>query len=426
MKSKHIRWISILGMATIIAIVFFQVIWLSRTYRTQQQENTQAISLALFAVARQMAEFNQTTFPNENPVVHLSPTYYVVNINDIIDPGVLDHYLYTEFSHRGLDFRYEYAIYDCATDKMVYAGTSEDDHFQKESSAAQEFPQLPEFTYYFGIHFPDLPKETARDMAFWIFSSFILFLALAFFAYAIFVIFKQKRLSEIQRDFVNTMTHEFKTPIATLKIAADVLRREDLLSDQARLDQYGSIILEQTTILQTHVETVLEAASMEGSRLKLHPEPCDPDLILESQIIPSYEAQIKARKGSIQKKLASEPRHRVLADQKHLKGLLHNILDNACKFAGEPPLIHIESLWKNGHYLLRIRDNGPGIPSGQKRRIFKKYYRITGREVAPYRGFGLGLFYVKKVARAHHWKISAGNHPQGGALFSLQIPKNKS
>lgn len=426
MKAKHIRWISILGMATIIAIVFFQVMWLSRTYRTKQQENTQAISLALFAVARHMAEFNQTTFPNENPVVHLSPTYYVVNINDIIDPGVLDHYLYTELSHRGLDFRYEYAIYDCATNEMVYAGTSDDGHFQKEGAAMQEFPQLPEFTYYFGIHFPDLPRETARDLAFWIFSAFLLLLALAFFAYAIFVIFKQKRLSEIQRDFVNTMTHEFKTPIATLKIAADVLQKEDLCAEKQRLRQYGQIIHEQSTQLQSHVERVLEAASMEGSGMVLHPEPTDPDLILESEILPHYEEMLNARGGQLEIDLASEKHYRVMADQKHFKGLIHNLLDNACKFAAEVPAVSIRSQFSNRHYYIRVADNGPGVPAKERKRIFKKYYRIPEKEITLQRGFGLGLFYVHKIVKAHRWKIRITHQENGGAVFILEIPYTES
>lgn len=420
MKSRNIRWIIILGMTTVAAVILFQVTWLSKTYRLKHQENTQSISLALFSVARQMAEFKGTTFPNENPVVRVSPTYFIVNINDVIEPRLLDHYLHTEFTHRGIDFTFEYAIYDCATDRMVYAGTSADDPLGNIEDNKPSLPQLPEFTYYFGINFPDLPRATVKDLRFWIFSAALLTLAVIFFSYAIFVIFRQRRLSEVQRDFVNAMTHEFKTPISTLRIASDVLREDGIHKDPHRLKQYGAVISEQVRQLQSHVERVLEAARIDRRKLELNRETIHPDDLIR-KISVQYELEVQRNKGLFFLDLNCEGAE-IQADRNHFSGLLHNLMDNALKFSKKPSIISVQSTIYSSGIRICIADNGPGIPNKERRKIFKKYYRVPEGRVPTHRGFGLGLFYVMKVIKAHHWSIKIENNLEGGSKFIVLIP----
>jgi two-component system phosphate regulon sensor histidine kinase PhoR len=415
-----------LGLATMAAVGFFQVTWLSRTYRLKHQENTQEVSLALIAVARNMATFMGTTFPNENPVVRVSPTYFIVNINDVIEPGVLDHFLNTEFSHRDIKFNYEYAIYDCATDQMVYAGTSADhpDHGEDFTrSELEDFPQLPEFTYYFGINFPDLPKETTRDLRFWFYSAALMGLAMIFFAYALFIIFRQKRLSELQRDFVNAMTHEFKTPLSTLRIASDVLKDPSVLEQPKRLHQYGVIIGEQVRQLQSHVDRILEASSMDRRRMNLNKEVIPLEEAVK-EAAAQYEQRTVQAGGQLNLNLACQGLM-IKADRTHFYGVVHNLLDNAVKFAAAQPIINLNCKQLNNSIQLSVCDNGPGIPLRERRKVFRKHYRVPEGRVQTHRGFGIGLFYVAKVVKAHGWKISIDQGQLGGARFNLQIPIHK-
>jgi len=344
----------------------------------------------------------------------------VVNINDDIHPEVLDHFLKLEFSHRHLDVAYEYAIYDCATDRMVYAGTSQDSDGKALSEPEQRFPQLQEFTYYFGINFPDLPAAAARDLRMWFFTAALLVLAMAFFGYALFVIFRQRRLSEVQRDFVNAMTHEFKTPISTLKVASEVLQQPGATDNPERLQQYGLVIAEQVRQLQAHVEHVLQAARVDRRRITLHPEALDLHDVIRSLSL-HYEQACLKRGGTFFSDLTADPSV-VVADHQHLSGLLHNILDNAVKFAGTPPLIRISTRLIRTNIQLAVGDNGPGIPPKEQHRVFRKFYRVAEGRVPSHRGFGIGLFYVSRVVKAHGWDIRIGKAPEGGADFILSIP----
>ncbi len=394
--------------------------WIYKTFDTNEKQFNQTIKVALYNVAQKMAEFNNAQLPNKNPVNQVSSNYYVVDINDIIDANILDHYLRTEFEYSHISIDYEYAIYDCESNEMVYGNyvhTSEDSKKRKEEKS---FPKYDEYTYYFGIYFPSKTTYVLYNMNIWFISSFILITAIGFFVYAIFIILRQKRLSEIQKDFINNMTHEFKTPISTIAISADVLMDPNIKSDPQRLMNYASIIKDQNYRLENQIEKVLQLARIERKKMDLSIEEVDLHEIIKS-IVETFSFNLGNEKGSISIDLkAVDPV--VKADKQHLTNLIYNLLDNAVKFSPENPEISVGTYQSGKEVSIVCKDNGIGIDKKYLNKIFNKFYRIPTGNIHDVKGFGLGLNYVHNIVTAHKWKIIVESSPENGSKFTIQIP----
>jgi two-component system phosphate regulon sensor histidine kinase PhoR len=218
MRRQQVRFVVLLGAISIIGIITVQAYFLFQAWNIREKQLTQSLVIALKAVAEKISRLNQTALPYGNPVRQLTSNYFVVDVNTIIDANVLEHYLKNEFDRLNIKTDYEYAIYDCHTDRMVYGNFISATGSGEPARSGTELPKYHEYLYYFGIHFPALRSTIAGDMTIWFFFTSILVLSVIFFVYAIFVILQQKRFSELQKDFINNMTHEFKTPISSMKI----------------------------------------------------------------------------------------------------------------------------------------------------------------------------------------------------------------
>ncbi|MCF8297611.1 MAG: HAMP domain-containing histidine kinase, partial [Saprospiraceae bacterium] len=369
-----------------------------------------------------MASFNNDQLPNENPVNQISSTYYVVNINNVIDANILEHYLRTEFEYRNIHVDYEYAIYDCESNKMVYgnyiSSTKNSEKFERNI----KFPVYNEFTYYFGINFPRKTSYLIKGMRVWIMISVVLMIAILFFGYSIFVILKQRRLSEIQKDFINNMTHEFKTPISTIGISTEVISKPAILEDPDRLFNYVDIIQKQNKRLENQVEKVLQIAYVEKRKFNLNPEEIDLNELLNN-IKSNLELNLNEINGKFIMDLkANNPI--IKADKLHFTNVIYNLIDNAIKYGREKPEVKIETLSENNKLKISIIDNGLGIEKKYQKKIFSKFYRVPTGNIHNVKGFGLGLNYVKKIIKVHNWKINVISEINKGSRFEITIPIN--
>lgn len=418
MKFKHIRIVVLLGAIAIIGIVAIQAYFMKREWGNKEKQFTQTVSICLRNVASRMYKFNQSTPSTTNPVRQLSSNYFVVDINSKIDANILEHYLVSEFTKYNILTDFEYSIYNCETDAMEYGNYFFYNGAVNQNAESVDLPKYSAYSYYFGVNFPRLKNTIAGDMSIWFFLIGILFIAVIFFAYSIFVILQQKRLSELQHDFINNMTHEFKTPIASITIAADVISNPATLNEPSRILTYGSVIKQEVTRLNEQVNKVLQIARIEKSGIQLREEWLD-----LNEIIVQATENCKANLGEkvkIDNRLFAEL-PKVEGDRLHVSNIFYNLLDNAIKYSGDLPEICISTEMVKKKIVIRIGDNGPGINKTHHKRIFNKFYRIPTHNVHDVKGFGLGLYYVKNICDAHKWKITLNSQFQPGTQFVIEI-----
>ncbi len=422
MKNNHIRLAVILGSISIVGIIAFQFYWVNQSFDLAEQQFNRTAEIALYNVAEKMVTFNGHELPNENPVRQISSNYFIVDINEIIDANILDHYLKTEFEYSNINIDYEWAIYDCETDKMVFG--SYINPSKSNINEEKTFQKYDEFTYYFGIIFPSKTIYILKTMNIWIISTFVLITALVFFAYAIFIILRQKRLSEIQKDFINNMTHEFKTPISTIGISANVLSNKEILNDPNRLANYAAIIADQNKRLENQIEKVLQVARIEQNKLNLKFEETDVHGLV-TEVTENFNLNVKNLNGIIRMNLEAE-NYIVNADRLHLTNVVYNLLDNAVKYRKKEPLITIHTITKANDLILEIEDYGIGIEKKYIKKIYDKFFRVPTGNIHNVKGFGIGLNYVKNIIDAHKWKINVESKPGEGSRFTITMPVVKN
>ncbi len=419
MKISTIRFVIILATLSILGIIVTQMYWVQRAFDIKEKQFTQTIHIALKNVAEKIALLNKTPRPEFSPVNQVSSDYFIVNVNDAIDANVLEFYLKQEFAERHLYIDFEYGIYDCSSDKMMYGNYIVGSATPLLEKPDTELPKWNEFIYYFGIRFPNKDTYLASQMDIWIFSSAILLIVIVFFSYTMFVILKQKRLSEVQRDFINNMTHEFKTPISTIAVSADLITNPEIIVNQLQVETYANIIKKENNRLKNQIEKVLQMAKMDKGALALHKEEFDLHAFI-MEATENFCLQNHLPKDALRYRFEAVKDH-VMADKIHFTNVLYTLLDNAVKYVDQAPEISIKTQNKGNHLLLSIKDNGIGIPKEFQKRIFDKFFRVPTGNIHNIKGFGLGLSYVKLVVKAHRWKINLASEPDKGSEFEIVL-----
>ncbi len=232
---------------------------------------------------------------------------------------------------------------------------------------------------------------------------------------------KQKRLSEVKTDFINQMTHEFKTPIATITLAADSLNNSKVNSNPEQIAMYSQIIKEESRRMNRQVESVLEVAQLNRDEIGLQIDRLDMRRLIKNAI-ETVKLALKEKDGSISFEPGNHPVF-VSGEGKYLEGVVVNLLDNAIKYCEKAPLIDIELAQQDDKVKLSVADNGIGISSQYHGKIFEKFYRIPSENSEYISGSGLGLSYVQSVLTLHHAQISVEERPEGGSVFTISLPQ---
>lgn len=425
MKENIIRRVIILGAVAIAGILGTQSYWLITSWNLNEEEFLQKTNLALYRVAEVLSEMNNTDLPPRDIVRQRSSNTFVVNTESEIYSLTLEYLLQRELERLALKVDFEYAIFDCTTDQMLYGGYCT---YKPGSEPAQpgatDFAKEADFTYYFTVKFPGRTGFLLRNMQLVLFLSVILLITVAFFAYSMIVILRQRRLASMQKDFINNMTHEFKTPLSTIRIAAGVFQREPYVQSNERLSRYADIIHEQYDRLNGQVEKVLQIARIEQGRFDLNKEAVDLRQIVQP-LISGLKLHLEEKGGQLRCELPEETII-IQADPLHFSNILHNLLDNAIKYGGKKEETSQVQLTvrraKKGQLQVSVSDNGPGIPADLRERVFEKFYRISTGNVHDVKGFGLGLYYVREICRAHGWTIAIDLTYTRGTKIDIFIP----
>ncbi|PHI19468.1 two-component sensor histidine kinase [Lewinellaceae bacterium SD302] len=426
MQYTIIRRIVILGAIAIAGILGTQSYWLVTSWNINEQAFDQKARLALYNVAERLSGLNGTELPPRDIVRQRSGNTFVVNTESEIYAPMLEYLLQQELTKLALNVNFEYAIFDCSTNQMLYGGycVSEAESLAAVQPPASNFAKEADFTYYFSVKFPGRSSFILQDMQLVLFLSGILLLTVFFFSYALVIILRQRRLATMQKDFINNMTHEFKTPLSTIRIAAGVFQRDERIKADDRLSRYADIIHEQYDRLNGQVEKVLQIAGVEEGGFKLNRE----NLELNQQLQPllsSASLRVEEQGGKLVTELMDRPIF-ISADPMHLSNILHSLIDNAIKYGGPEPFVRVSvTEQSNERYVLSIEDHGPGIPPDQREKVFEKFYRIPTGNVHDVKGFGLGLYYVRSICKAHDWSINIHTAEPSGTRISITLPPIK-
>jgi len=420
LKNRTIRNIAILGSLAIAGVISVQIYWINQALNLQQKQFQEGVFISLKRVAERISEYNQMDSPAIKTVKQISSDYYIVNIREAIDANILELYLCDEFDKMNIQTDYEYAIYDCASEKMVYGAYIS---FEEKETKIRpgDLPKYDEFIYYFGVNFPKRTSYLIAGNRLWIFFSGLLFLTVIFFVYALNIILKQKRLSELQKEFINNMTHEFKTPISTILIASDALLEDEVIKNKKDLSNYSQIIKEQNERLNRQVEKVLQITEMERADIELKKENIRLHESIKS-ITSSVEIKLSKQQGELTTNLAAE-NDLIRCDKLHLTNIIYNVIDNALKYSNKKTKINIETKQLERFLQLTITDNGIGIAEEHIANVSRKFYRVPTGKVHNVKGFGLGLYYVNQVCKAHDWQWEVKSEMGKGTSITFKIKK---
>jgi len=419
MTNVLIRRLLIFGSLAILGIISIQSYMVLKTYELQDDEFHLSATTALRTVAEKISTLYKTDLPKQNLITRRSSNYYAVNVNSEIDANVLEDYLIQEFEKHSLETDFEYAVYDCQSDSLLYGNYCNLTDENKELSINENLPKFNDLIYYFVVRFPSRGSYLLSNMWQTILFSAIALLAVLFFVYAITIILRQKQLTEQQKDFINNMTHEFKTPISSIKIASDVLVNSDGVRNDERMLQYANIIKHQNERLNNQVEKVLNIARLEKDQFKLSREVFNLSDALHS-IINNERIKIDKRGGEISL-IMKEADIDIIADKLHFTNVISNIIDNAIKYCKGNPVIQLHVEPRGNNVSIGIKDNGIGISKEDQKKVFSKFFRVPTGDLHNIKGFGLGLHYVKTISDAHSWKLEMESEENAGTQIEITM-----
>jgi len=342
-----------------------------------------------------------------------------------IDLDQVDTLLTQALRDRGIDIPYEYGVIDGANNKVVLTNVT--DHI--ETLMSSEFRtrlftrDIITYPNYLAVYFPD--QQTFLFGKVWVsmISSIILLMVIiGCFGYAIYIIIHQKKLSKIKSDFINNMTHEFKTPISTVGLACEVLQDEEVSKNENFQKRYLSIIQTENNRLARQVEKVLQMATLEKKDFKLNMEELDVHEVIH-KAIQTIMIQVEKKEGNVSKSLNASY-SKIISDEVHLTNIIYNLLDNANKYSKGKPSITISTHNKGDGIIISISDHGIGMTREEIKKIFERFYRVPTGNLHDVKGFGLGLTYVKTMTGALGGSIIVKSAPMKGSIFEIYLPKN--
>jgi two-component system phosphate regulon sensor histidine kinase PhoR len=448
MNRKQVNTVIILGLISFVSILFIQITWIRKTIETQQksieiQKKEEALALRDFSDRTHIALRNvlekaeggdNASIKFYGAIKQVRTNYYVVDIADEVQPFYLETLLKREFDGQSLNEDFIYGIYDCFTDSIHFGKRM---HYTKhagyEPSEGEEVRKntkkldWKQDGHYFTVLFPEVKKKTistvSLDASPWWYLAAVIVVILVFFAFAISVILRQKRLSEIKNDFINNMTHELKTPISTIGLSSELLLRGDFSAEPEKLKRYAEIIFKENKRLEEQVERVLNVAKLDKDELSLEKSLCDVhELLLDAKN--SFELNQTELGGNIKMEL-NATQCNLYIDQVHITNVLYNLIDNAAKYCEQSPEITISTRNDSNWFYVTIADNGIGIKREDQKLIFDKFYRVPTGNLHNVKGFGLGLFYVKLIIEQHGGSVSLKSALNKGTAFCIQLPLNK-
>ncbi|MDR2651106.1 MAG: HAMP domain-containing histidine kinase [Prevotellaceae bacterium] len=350
-----------------------------------------------------------------------------MSIEDRISLIRIDSLIQQQFKRYGINTNFEFAVTTAEDVEVNTLKTKEfrsdrEDCLYKKQLFPNDATQAPK--YYLNIYVPNLTDYIFKKLSLVIFSSLLLIIIIVgTFAATLIIIFHQKRLSQMRNDFMGNMTHELKTPIATIILASEMLKDENVPIEKKNVGGLSKMIRDEAQRLSSLVEKVLRMAAVERGNINMKHKDVNINNII-TKVVDSYMLQLNAKKGKIMTQYDAKDTI-VVGDEMHLQQIISNLIDNALKYSKKNPIISVNTENKNGGIIIAVTDNGIGIEKEYHKHIFEQFYRVPTGNIHTVKGSGLGLNYVKKIVEMHGGKISVESEKGKGSTFTIFLPNKK-
>ncbi len=425
MRSATLKWMMLLLTFLVGVILLVQLYWIYRVYNFEQKEFNTNVVKSIRGLCEDMELNDSPGSQIQKLVDHPNPNTFLLQVDTIPQRDSLMFYITSEFEDFDVFTDCKMAVYSDSSKSYLYqayiptAASTQDQSTTHTLITSVDLPVFPRNYPYIHLFFPHRQQYIIHQLNFWIVTSVLLLLVLIGFAASMFYFYRQKFLNEVQKDFVNNFTHEFKTPLAVMKLAAGVLKGTGITDQPDRLKKYSGIIAEQTEHLENQVEKLLKTARTDQHELPLEKTYFIPNDIIKDVVKDMYPL-IRQTNTRIELQMEDENKS-IYADESAVAMVIVNLLENAIKYSKEPHVI-ISTQLENGHYCISVKDNGIGIEKKYMKHLFKKFFRVPTGNVHNVKGFGLGLNFVKKVIDAHKGKINVNSIPGIGTEFRIVLP----
>lgn len=420
-RSKTLRFVIFTSTVLITVIIAIQLFWLQKVYRYEDKQFNINVSKSIRGLYDDMELVSDVSDNVQKVIENPKPDLYLLRIDCSPNLDSLWLNLKAEFTDFDVYTDSKAAIY--SMDKNAYIAEKYidlPDSYHADDSSFQQAVIKRDYSYIL-LFFPHRSQYIIKQMIFWIASSGMLLLVLIGLGASLFFLYQQKFLNETQKDFVNNFTHEFKTPLAVIRIAADVLQQPHILEKPERMRNYASIIGYQTTHLQSQVERLLEIAYTDRSSLPLEKDITDVNTLLQQAI--NDLSPLIDEKQAVINTTYTPTGNMIRIDRSYLLLTFINLIENAIKYS-KNPVIGISTVDHGSDIHISVQDNGIGIAREYQKKIFERFFRVPEGELHTAKGFGLGLNFVKKVIDAHSGKIEVESEVGKGSTFTIKIPKN--
>lgn len=417
LRSSTIRLGIFISSLVIATILVFQLVWLKKVYHFEQKEFNHSVVKAVRGLYEDLNMTNYYSSHLNDLIENPEPNLYIAHIALPVNQDSLSSYLQYELDDFSIFTDCHVGIYSIAAGKYIYTSL-----LSSPVSKKKQDPVLPVVGAAYDhitLYFPNRRQYIVSQMNFWIITSAILLLLLILFAGSLYYFYKQKFLNETQKDFIHNFTHEFKTPVSVISLAADVLKNPAIIEKPDKLATYAGIVEYQSSYLHNQIEKLLKFAYTDSHHLHLEKEKVNMHHLIE-EAIKNLSPLITEKKVSIHFNLdAKQPI--LMADKDYLVIVLMNLIDNAIKYSKDP-VITITTDNEADTIRFSVADNGIGIEKKELKNIFKKFFRVRNGETYSAKGFGLGLSFVQKIVDAHKGKISVESTDGKGSLFTIELP----
>ena len=422
---------------SIIGILFIQITWLQGLFLLQRNQLSEKINqtglLVVTDIGKKMNSGLSFRLPKRGRL-SLENDYHLhkfdeSTIADIYDYKELNQKIKSALDKFEIgDLRFEFAVADKKSILELRSNNFDDSFSEDLNSLQVRIPVVPQDVIEpvgpfesLIIVIPNVRLYLLNSLR-WIILGALLFILVVLAAFFITIrsLLNQRKVNEIKNDFINNMTHELKTPLATISLAVDALKTEKVLSDPTSVAYFSNIIKEENVRMNKHVEIILETGQLENKDLELTKQPVNVHDLIQA-VVDSYKLQLEEKPSNLHMQLdATAPE--IIADEEHLLHVLSNLLDNAIKYSKETIDILVSTINVNNKIIITIEDNGIGMTSETTKHIFEKFYRAHSGNIHNVKGFGLGMSYVKRIVALHKGQIRVQSELDHGTTIVIILP----